>query len=254
VIFQGCKQAASNFTKPFPDSHFDNHSTLTSITIHLFLRQSFNSHFGNHSTLIFRQPFKLSLRQPFNFTDHTSVRSSHLLYLSLLTLPYPCFTSFLELLEISLMVSDRELRSLGIRTTGTPKRKRNRSSSKKREILRTNASDLSAPAMSQSSDIFVDFSAKIRRVLEHPDRDVVLRALRDLAEGKEASISETMVDSLSGLGQPTSGNVSNRDYRKTMITLLIWGMRNFLIQPSYNAEHLWTSMSILDGPRGYAQR
>jgi hypothetical protein len=30
-----------------------------------------------------------------------------------------------------------------------------------------------------------------------------------------------------------------------MITLLIWGMRNFLIQPSYNAEHLWTSHTSL---------
>ena len=81
---------------------------------------------------------------------------------------------YLELLKISVMISDRELRSLGIRTTGTSKRKRNRSSSKKGKILRTNASDLSAPAMNQSSDIFVDFSAKIRRVLEYPDRDVVL--------------------------------------------------------------------------------
>ena len=106
--------------------------------------------------------------------------------------------------------------------------------------------------MNQPSDIFVEFSAKIRRVLECPDRDVVLRALRDLAEGKEASISETMVDSLSGLGQPTSGNVSNSDYQKAMTTLLTWGMRNYLIEPSINVMDLWTSMSILDGPRGYA--
>ena len=95
------------------------------------------------------------------------------------------------------MISDHELRSLGIRTTGTSKRKRNRSPSKKRKILRTNASDLSAPAMNQSSDIFVDFSAKIRRVLQCPDRDIVLDALRDLAEGRAAS--GIVVDSLSGL-------------------------------------------------------
>jgi hypothetical protein len=55
--------------------------------------------------------------------------------------------------------------------------------------------------MNQSSDIFVDFSAKIRRVLECPDRDIVLCALRDLADGKAASISGIVIDSLSGLGQ-----------------------------------------------------
>ena len=152
------------------------------------------------------------------------------------------------------MISNRELRSLGIRTTGTSKRKRNRSSSKKRKILLINASYLSAPAMNQSTDIFVDFSAKIRRVLECRDRDIVLDALRDLAEGRAASISGIVVDSLSGLGQQTSGNVSNSNYRETMITLLTWGMRSFLTLPSLNAEHLWTSMTILDGPNGYAQR
>jgi hypothetical protein len=43
--------------------------------------------------------------------------------------------SYLELLEISLVISDRKLRSLGIRTTRTSKRKRNRSSSKKGRFL-----------------------------------------------------------------------------------------------------------------------
>jgi hypothetical protein len=149
------------------------------------------------------------------------------------------------------MISTRELRSLGIETTGTSKRKRNRSSSKKSKILRTN---LSVPAMNQSSDIFVDFSAKIRRILDCPDRDVVLCALRDLAEGKAASISGTVVDSLSGLRQQISGNVSYSNYREAMTMLLTWGIRNYLIEPSINAEDLWTLMSILDGPRGYNQR
>jgi hypothetical protein len=108
--------------------------------------------------------------------------------------------------------------------------------------------------MSQSSDIFVEFSAKIQCVLECPDRDVVLCALRDLAEGRAASVSGIVVDSLSGLSQQTSGNVSNSNYQEAMTKLLIWGIRNFLIQPSLNAKHLWTSMTILDGPRGYAQR
>ena len=152
------------------------------------------------------------------------------------------------------MISQRELRSLGISTTATSKRKRNRSSIKKRKTLRTNASDLSAPAMSQSSDVFVEFSAKIQRVLECPDRSVVLQALRDLAEGRAASILGIVVDPLSGLGQQTSGNVSNSDYQEAMTKLLTWGMRSFLTQPSLNAKHLWTSMSILDGPEGYAQR
>ena len=107
--------------------------------------------------------------------------------------------------------------------------------------------------MNQSSDIFVDFSAKIRRVLDCPDRDVVLCALRDLAEGKTASISGTVVDSLSGLRQQISGNVSYSNYREAMTMMLTWGIRNYLIEPSINAEDLWTSMSILDGPRGYNQ-
>jgi hypothetical protein len=108
--------------------------------------------------------------------------------------------------------------------------------------------------MNQSSDVFVDFSAKIRRVLECPDRDVVLYALRDLAEGKAASMSGIVVDSLSGLGQQTSGNVLNNNYREAITTLLTWGIRNYLIEPSINAEHLWTSMTILDGPKGYNQK
>jgi hypothetical protein len=108
--------------------------------------------------------------------------------------------------------------------------------------------------MNQSSDIFVDFSAKIRRVLECPHRDVVLGALRDLAEGRAASMSGTVVDSLSGLGQQISGNAWNSDYQEAMTKLLTWGLRSFPIQPSPNAKHLWTSMSILDGPKGYAQR
>ena len=108
--------------------------------------------------------------------------------------------------------------------------------------------------MDQSSDPFVDFSAKIQRVLKCPDRDVVLSSLRDLAEGRAASISGIVVDSLSGLGQQNSGNISNRNYQETMTSLLIWGMHSFLIQPSRNAKHLWTSMTILDGPKGYAQK
>jgi hypothetical protein len=80
-----------------------------------------------------------------------------------------------------------------------------------------------------------------------------------LAEGRTAYISGTVVDSLSGLGQQTSGNisygnVSYSNYREAMTLLLTWGMRNFLILPSLNAEHLWESMSILDGPRGYDQK
>jgi hypothetical protein len=176
--------------------------------------------------------------------------------------PLPVFrvtkASYLELLQISVMISDHELRSLGIKATGKSKRKRNpsfeRSGKWRKNILRTNTSDLSAPAMNQSSDIFVEFSAKIRRVLECPDPDVVLRALRDLAEGRAASMLGTEVDSLSGLGQQTFGNVPNSDYRETMTTLLTWGMRSFLIQPSLNATHLWTSMAKLDGRKGYAQR
>jgi hypothetical protein len=102
------------------------------------------------------------------------------------------------------------------------------------------------------TEVAMDFSAKIQPVLECPDRDVVLRALRDLAEGRAASVFGTVVDSLSGLSQQTSGNVSNSDYQKAMTTLLTWGMRNYLIEPSINVMDLWTSMSILDGPRGYA--
>jgi hypothetical protein len=108
--------------------------------------------------------------------------------------------------------------------------------------------------MNQSSDIFVEFSAKIQRVLECPDRDIVLHALRDLAEGRAASVSGIVIDSLSGLGQQTLGNVSNGDYQEAMTKLLTWGLRRFPIQPSPNAKHLWTSMSILDGLKGYAQR
>ena len=108
--------------------------------------------------------------------------------------------------------------------------------------------------MNQCSDIFVEFSAKIRRVLECPDRDVVLRAMRDLAEGREASALGPVIYPLSGLGQQKSENVLNSDYMEAMTSLLIWGIRNFLIQPSQDGAHLWTSMSILDGPKGYGQK
>jgi hypothetical protein len=89
--------------------------------------------------------------------------------------------------------------------------------------------------MNQSSDIFVDFSAEIRLVLEYPDRDVVLRL---------------EVDSLSGLDQQTSGNVSNSNYQEAMTILLTWGMRSFLIQ----LHTMRSTINILDGPKGYAQR
>jgi len=104
-----------------------------------------------------------------------------------------------------------------------------------------------------TNDPFKEFSIKVRRVLECPNHDVVLHALKDLAEGRMATVLGTAIDALSGLGQQTPGDIPNRDYQETMTTLLTWGMRNFLIEPSDKAMDLWTSMSILDGPRGYAQ-
>jgi hypothetical protein len=108
--------------------------------------------------------------------------------------------------------------------------------------------------MNQATDIFVDFSTKVRLVLEYLSRDAVLGALRDLAEGRETLVNGAVISPLAGLGQQRSENAPNRDYRETMTRLLTWGMRNFLTGPSVSGVHLWTSMSMLDGPRGYAQK
>jgi hypothetical protein len=108
--------------------------------------------------------------------------------------------------------------------------------------------------MSQPNDSFVKFAVKIRQVLECPDREVVLGALRDqLALGKAVSVSSALVDSLSGLGQE-SRDVVNTDYQETMMTLLVWGLRRFPVSPSLNAKDLWIAMSIFDGPSGFNQK
>jgi hypothetical protein len=103
-------------------------------------------------------------------------------------------------------------------------------------------------------NIFEEFSVKVNDVLRCPDHQIIFNALRDLAEGKRATLlGEIVVQPLSGIGQQARGNGSEGDYRKTMSALLNWGIRSFPIQPSFSSYHLWNSMAILDGPRGYNQ-
>ncbi|KAL1970737.1 hypothetical protein VTN77DRAFT_2571 [Rasamsonia byssochlamydoides] len=105
------------------------------------------------------------------------------------------------------------------------------------------------------SDTLEEFSLKVHEVLKCPDHGVILHALRDLAEGKRATLLEgTVVEPLSGLGQQVRGNDPEGNYRKAMTALLSWGVRSFPVQPSHTRPNLWTSMAILDGPKGYNQR
>jgi hypothetical protein len=143
------------------------------------------------------------------------------------------------------MISNRELRSLGLLPAGKTGYKRKQVPSPWSESKRVH--------MDRPS-IFDEFSLKVNDVLQCPDHKVILNALRDLAEGKRATLlGGTVVQPLSGIGQQARGNESEGNYRETMSALLSWGIRSFPVQPSLSSNHLWTSMAILDGPKGYNQ-
>jgi hypothetical protein len=151
------------------------------------------------------------------------------------------------------IISNREHKSLGLPVLGNLGQKRKQGIS------------LDKPAPKKvhmdSQAIFEEFSLKVNQVLQCPDRRVVLQALRDLAEGKEAILpNDAVLEPLSGLRQ----NLSKDDgvYKQTMAKLLTWGLRSFPIQLSREPPlsdrssdvcSFYDSMALIDGFTGYAQ-
>ena len=106
-----------------------------------------------------------------------------------------------------------------------------------------------------SGDNFAIFSTTIRKVLECPDRQVVLRSLSQLARREGTELNGTTIQPLPGLGEYIGKSPGgDNSYGDTMRALLTWGLRSFTVGPSYNGEDLWNAMTILDGPGGYNQR
>jgi len=87
-----------------------------------------------------------------------------------------------------------------------------------------------------------EFKNTVERILdyEHPaDALIELRALAELGQGGE--------------GGGASGAGIDGDYKGTMRAILKWGMKVFANDPEQTGGHLWVTMRLLDGPRGYSQ-
>ncbi|KAN0080989.1 hypothetical protein V8E54_004193 [Elaphomyces granulatus] len=99
-------------------------------------------------------------------------------------------------------------------------------------------------------NIFDEFNSTIHKVLRgYQDHDTILHTLRCLAEGKESLIGH-----LPGIGNQPCATTPDDKYAQAMSVLLSWAIRTFPVQPSETLDHLWTTMAIIDGPKGYNQR
>ena len=100
-------------------------------------------------------------------------------------------------------------------------------------------------------DIFDELSSTINKVLRiYLDHDAILNALRCLAEGKRALTEGP----LPGIRNQPCVTTPDKKYEQTMSVLLSWAIRTFPVQPSQSLDHLWVTMTIIDGPQGYKQR
>ncbi|KAN0068512.1 hypothetical protein V8E54_013236 [Elaphomyces granulatus] len=110
--------------------------------------------------------------------------------------------------------------------------------------------------MDAPADIFEEFHSTVNEVLRLcTDHEVILNALKDLAEGKRAALSDGItIQPLRGLGSQSRATTPEKKFEKTMSVLLSWGIRTFPVQPSQLVDDLWVSMTIFDGPKGYNQR
>jgi hypothetical protein len=104
-------------------------------------------------------------------------------------------------------------------------------------------------AMKPEFDPFQDFRTKVHQILQCPDRIAVISALRNLAEGQHAVISEA------GLGgqQSDAQDRPNIHYRQAMTDILEWGLKEFPVDPEESGIELWLVMGTLDGSTGYNQ-
>lgn len=114
-------------------------------------------------------------------------------------------------------------------------------------------------------NIFREFSEKIQTILASPDPQVILDALRSLAEGRTAKLQDgTEIDALSGLQNQPQGQNPRESYTQTMTALLRWAIKRFpnlsrlrvkrLPDESVEEPNLWETIALLDGPKGYNQR
>jgi hypothetical protein len=109
--------------------------------------------------------------------------------------------------------------------------------------------------MKPEFDPFQDFRTKVHQILQCPDRIAVVSALKNLAEGEHAVISEVTINRLTGLGEQQSNaqDRPNIHYRQAMTGILEWGLKEFPVDPEENGIELWLAMGMLDGSTGYNQ-
>lgn len=105
--------------------------------------------------------------------------------------------------------------------------------------------------MKPEFDPFQDFRTKVHQILQCPDRIAVVSALKNLAEGEHAVISEVTINRLTGLGEQRDR--PNIHYRQAMTGILEWGLKEFPVDPEENGIELWLAMGMLDGSTGYNQ-
>ncbi|QKX58014.1 uncharacterized protein TRUGW13939_05134 [Talaromyces rugulosus] len=92
-------------------------------------------------------------------------------------------------------------------------------------------------------NVFREFSKKVKTVLTSPDPQVILDALRALAEGKEANLQDGRVIEPLGPWESSPETFPNQ---------LRWG-RKRLRSESANEPNLWETLALFDGPEGYNQ-
>ena len=103
-------------------------------------------------------------------------------------------------------------------------------------------------------DPYRDFYDKIHQLLAVSDSVIVLTGLLDLVQGKQITIPDgTVIPPLQGLGEQPEP--SDDSYQKTMMALLLWGIRSFPVEPcgSGPVRRLWSAMVDLDGCKGYGR-
>ena len=97
-----------------------------------------------------------------------------------------------------------------------------------------------------------DLRGKVSQALRSRNVEALVDGFEGLTMGKPITIDGQYVEALRGLGDPDS--VDTDIYGSVIKELLAWGVRNFLVDPTYRGARLWSAMAMLDGPQGYSKQ
>jgi hypothetical protein len=103
----------------------------------------------------------------------------------------------------------------------------------------TSSPGIEGPAL---DTIYKEFKNTVTRILDFENTAEALLGLRALAGRDEG-----------GQGGGGSGVGIDGDYIDAMKAILTWGMKVFVDDPERTGGHLWVTLRLLDGPRGYNQ-